>query len=277
MSRACRYVGLSRQAYYKRGQSERHRAERDRKVIAWVTHARLRQPRLGTRKLHHLLRSPLAEAGIKLGRDGLFSLLRGARLLVVPQRAYHKTTHSHHRFRRHPNLLKAGPQQVVPTGPEQVWVADITYLATAQRFAYLSLVTDAYSRKIVGYHVHDTLQAEEVGQALKMALRARRTRHPLIHHSDRGIQYCSTYYQQIHERHGLTCSMTDGYDCYQNALAERVNGILKGEFLLQRPADLPQAARMVEQSVKIYNHERPHQALKYKTPDEVHRAFLFTN
>jgi transposase InsO family protein len=246
-------------------------------VIAWVTHARLRQPRLGTRKLHHLLRAPLAEAGIKLGRDGLFSLLRGARLLVVPQRAYHKTTHSHHRFRRHPNLLKAGPQQVVPTGPEQVWVADITYLATAQRFAYLSLVTDAYSRKIVGYHVHDTLQAEEVGQALKMALRTRRTRQPLIHHSDRGIQYCSTYYQQIHERHGLTCSMTDGYDCYQNALAERVNGILKGEFLLQRPADLSQAARMVEQSVKIYNHERPHQALKYKTPDEVHRAFLVTN
>jgi transposase InsO family protein len=212
VGRACRYIQLSRQAYYKRRQSESQRAERNGKVIAWVRDVRLRQPRLGTRKLLHVLQSRMAEAGIKLGRDGLFDLLRTARLLVVPPRAYHKTTHSHHRFYRHPNLLKVGPHQVVPTGPEQVWVADITYLPTAQRFAYLSLVTDAYSRKIVGYHVHDSLQTEEVSGALKMALRTRRSRQPLIHHSDRGIQYCSAYYQQIHARHGLTCSMTDGYD-----------------------------------------------------------------
>lgn len=233
---------------------------------------RLRQPRLGTRKLHHLLAPKLAQAGIAVGRDRLFDLLRAARLLVPMRRAYHKTTHSHHRFRRHPNLLKEGPDQVVPTGPEQVWVADITYLPTAGRCAYLSLVTDAYSRKIVGYHVHDSLHAESVSRALKMALKQRKTQQPLIHHSDRGIQYCSGEYQRIHQRHGLTCSMTDGYDCYQNALAERVNGILKGEFLLNRPADLQQAVRMVAQSVHIYNHERPHQALKYKTPDAVHRA-----
>lgn len=232
----------------------------------------MRQPRLGTRKLHHLLAPELTQAGIALGRDRLFDLLRAARLLVPRQRAYHKTTHSHHRFRRHPNLLKDGPDQVVPTGPEQVWVADITYLPTAGRCAYLSLVTDAYSRKIVGYHVHDSLHAESVSRALKMALKQRKTRQPLIHHSDRGVQYCSGEYQRIHQRHGLTCSMTDGYDCYQNALAERVNGILKAEFLLNRPADLQQAARMVAQSVHIYNHERPHQALKYKTPDAVHRA-----
>lgn len=233
---------------------------------------RLRQPRLGTRKLHHLLAPELAQAGIAVGRDRLFDLLRAARLLVPMRRAYHKTTHSHHRFRRHPNLLKEGPGQVVPTGPEQVWVANITYLPTAGRCAYLSLVTDAYSRKIVGYHVHDSLHAESVSRALKMALKQRKTRQPLIHHSGRGIQYCSGEYQRIHQRHGLTCSMTDGYDCYQNALAERVNGILKGEFLLSRPADLQQAVRMVAQSVHIYNHERPHQALKYKTPDAVHRA-----
>ncbi|MDF0501977.1 IS3-like element ISBcen7 family transposase, partial [Burkholderia cenocepacia] len=180
---------------------------------------------------------------------------------------------SHHRFRRHPNLLKPGPDQIVPTGPEQVWVADITYLPTAGPFVYLSLVTDAFSRKIVGHHVHESLQTEQVSQALKKALRRRQTRQPLIHHSDRGVQYCATSYQDIHRRHGLRCSMTDGYDCYQNALAERVNGILKGEFLLQRPADLEQAAKMVEQSIRIYNHERPHAALKYKTPDAVHRAF----
>ena len=266
-------MGISRQAYYKRCRSEERRCSQAETVTTLVRDVRLRQPRLGTRKLHHLLGSALVERGIKLGRDGLFDVLRAARLLVVPHRAYHKTTQSHHRFRRHPNLLKAGPEQIVPTAPEQVWVADITYLPTAGPFVYLSLITDAFSRKIVGHHVHDGLQTEQVSQALKKALRTRRTRQPLIHHSDRGIQYCSTYYQDIHRRHGLRCSMTDGYDCYQNALAERVNGILKGEFLLQRPVDLAQAVKMVEQSVHIYNHERPHAALKYKTPDAVHRAF----
>lgn len=266
-------MGISRQAYYKRCRSEERRGTQAEAVTTLVRDIRLRQPRLGTRKLHHLLGPVLGERGIKLGRDRLFDVLRAARLLVVPHRAYHKTTQSHHRFRRHPNLLKPGPDQVVPTGPEQVWVADITYLPTAGRFVYLSLITDAFSRKIVGYHVHDSLQTEQVSQALKKALRSRRTCQPLIHHSDRGIQYCSTYYQDIHRRHGLRCSMMDGYDCYQNALAERVNGILKGEFLLQRPADLEQAAKMVEQSVRIYNHERPHAALKYKTPDAMHRAF----
>jgi transposase InsO family protein len=117
--------------------------------------------------------------------------------------------------------LKEGPEQIVPTGPEQVWVADITYLPTTERVAYLSLVTDAYSRKIVGYHVPDTLQAESVSQAFKMALKTRRSSLPLVHHSDRGSQYCSAHYQEIHRTHGLRCSMTDGYDCYQNALAER--------------------------------------------------------
>lgn len=277
MTRACQYWGISRQAYYKQCQYEGRRAVRDQKVISLVTYTRLRQPRLGTRKLLHLLEAPLSHAGIRLGRDGLFDILRNARLLVATRRAYHKTTDSHHRFRRHPNLLKEGPHRVVPTGAEQVWVADITYLATAAQFVYLSLVTDAWSRKIVGYHVHDSLQTEQVSEALKMALRDRKTRQPLIHHSDRGIQYCSAYYQQIHRRHRLTCSMTDGYDCYQNALAERVNGILKTELLLQRPADLHQAARMVRQSVQIYNQERPHQSLKYKTPDEIHRAFLTAN
>ncbi|HEM7851661.1 IS3 family transposase [Burkholderia multivorans] len=273
VERACRYMGISRQAYYKRCRSEERRSTQAEVVTTLVRDIRLRQPRLGARKLHHLLGPVLGERGIKLGRDRLFDVLRAARLLVLPHRAYHKTTQSHHRFRRHPNLLKPGPDQVVPTGPEQVWVADITYLPTAGPFAYLSLITDAFSRKIVGHHVHDSLQTEQVSQALKKALRTRQTSQPLIHHSDRGIQYCSTYYQDIHRRHGLRCSMTDGYDCYQNALAERVNGILKGEFLLQRPADLEQATKMVEQSVRTYNHERPHAALKYKTPDAVHRAF----
>ena len=233
------------------------------------------QPRVGTRKLHALLKSELTEQGLNLGRDALFDLLRRARLLVVNRRAYHKTTDSHHRFRRHPNLLN-GDHKHVPQRPEEVWVADITYLPTRDRFAYLSLVTDAYSRKIVGYHVHPTLQTEEVAIAFKKALKQRQSKLPLIHHSDRGIQYCSSLYQDIHARYGVTCSMTDGYDCYQNALAERVNGILKGEFLLNKPANLEEAKRMVEQSVRIYNQKRLHLSLKYKTPDAVHQAFFAT-
>jgi len=239
-------------------------------VLAEVVELRRRQPRIGTRKLQHLLQ---AQPALRLGRDRLFDLLRAHRLLVPTPRAYHKTTQSHHRFRRHPNLLKPGPEQVVATAPEQVWVADITYLPMQTGVSYVSLVTDAYSRKIVGHHVHETLHADQVAQALRQALKTRTRTYPLVHHSDRGVQYCSGHYQRLHAEHGVRCSMTDGYDCYQNALAERVNGILKTEFLLHRPRDLGQARRMVREAIAIYNEERPHLALQYKTPGAVHRAF----
>lgn len=267
-------MGMSRQAHYQGCQRHARRVEQARQVVQLVECERMRQPRVGTRKLQCMLQEPLQRAGITMGRDALFDVLRNAKMLVPPKRAYHKTTHSHHRFRRHPNLLKPGPQQVQATGSEQVWVADITYLPTAGKFVYLSLVTDAYSRKIVGWHVHASLQTEEVAQAHKNALRARQSKQPLIHHSDRGIQYCADHYQQLHQRHGVTCSMTDGYDCYQNALAERVNGILKTELLHHRPQDLAQARRMVNQAVQIYNSERLHTSLKMQTPDAVHRASL---
>lgn len=265
-------MGWSRQAYYQQLKAETALLERDSRVVELVQAVRRSQPRIGVRKLHHMLRRRLSDAHIKLGRDAMFATLKRAHLLVAPARAYHKTTDSFHRLYKHPNLLKPGPNACIANRPEEVWVADITYLPTRQQCVYLSLVTDAYSRKIVGYHVHANLQAEEVAQALKMALRSRRSDRPLIHHSDRGIQYCASAYQALHAKHGITCSMTDGYDCYQNALAERINGILKTEFLLQRPQDLAEAKRMVKQSVAIYNQERPHYALQYKTPDEVHRA-----
>lgn len=267
-------MGISRQAYYQRCGTEAKVAQKHLQVLELVREQRMEQPRIGTRKLQHLLKAPLAERQIKMGRDGLFNLLRIARLLVWPRRSYHKTTNSHHRFYKHPNLLKAGLNQVRPSRPEEVWVADITYLPTHSQNTYLSLVTDAYSRKIVGYHVDDHMQTSAVGKALKMAVSARCYATPLIHHSDRGIQYCSAEYQAIHQRHQITCSMTDGYDCYQNALAERVNGILKDEFLFTKPRNLEEARKMVKQSIKIYNEVRPHLSLKYKTPDAVHQAFL---
>jgi putative transposase len=271
VSRACQFIGISRQAHYQGRRVCEARLKVEEAVADFVQQHRLRQPRLGTRKLHHLLQCQPGKA-LQVGRDRLFSILRDRQLLVPRQRAYHKTTNSHHRFRRHPNLLKAGVDQVVASGPEQVWVADITYVPTREGVTYLSLVTDAYSRKIVGYHVHDNLRAESVVQALRQAVKHRRTTQPLVHHSDRGAQYCSKVYQALHAKNGLTCSMTDGNDCYQNALAERVNGILKTEFLLQRPNDLRHAKKMVNQAIAIYNAERPHLSLNYETPDAVHRA-----
>ncbi|MDM5151598.1 IS3 family transposase [Aeromonas salmonicida] len=270
--RACLFLGISRQAYYKRNRVADVRHAQGQQVVRFVRQVRLRQPRVGTRKLHYLLQGQ-DDVWLKVGRDRLFQILAEHRLLVPPRRAYHKTTHSFHRFYRHPNLLKAGPEQVTPVAPEQVWVADITYLPAKSGPLYLSLVTDAYSRKIVGHHVHEGMHAESVAMAFKKALKQRRGGEGLIHHSDRGVQYCSGLYQSLHERYGVRCSMTDGYDCYQNALAERVNGILKGELLLQSPQDLAQAREMVREAVDIYNVERPHHALKYRTPDAVHRGF----
>lgn len=224
------------------------------------------QPRIGTRKLQHLMQTHT----IGIGRDRLFSLLLHNRLLVAPKRAYHKTTNSHHRFRRHPNLIKEG---FVAQRPNQLWVADITYLPTGAGESFLSLVTDAYSRKIVGYNVDDNMKTVSVKKAFHKAL-AGKPSERLIHHSDRGIQYCSAEYQRLHEKYGVSCSMTDGYDCYQNALAERVNGILKNEYLLNKPKDLNEARKMVSESIDIYNNRRPHLLLKYKTHGEIHRAFL---
>ncbi len=265
-------MGISRQAYYKRNRAIDGRAKESENVARYVRQLRMRQPRIGTRKLHHLLHQQ-ADAELKVGRDRLFSMLRAHRLLVLPKRAYHKTTNSFHRFYQHPNLLKNGSQQVLATESESVWVADITYLPGQKSPLYLSVVTDAFSRKIVGHHVHQSLHADSVAMAFKTALRRRRKSRELIHHSDRGIQYCSTLYQALHTRHGVRCSMTDGYDCYQNALAERINGILKMELLPERFESIEQARKLVDEAVRIYNTERPHLALEYKTPEVVHRAF----
>ncbi|WP_155971250.1 IS3 family transposase [Xenorhabdus nematophila] len=272
VAQCCRYLSITRQAYYQQCQRAAIKEKQEQEVLRRVQSIRLQQPRIGTRKLQYLLNQ---SSPLKIGRDSLFDLLRTHRLLVKPRRAYHKTTQSHHRFHCHPNLLKAGPNKITPTGPEQVWVADITYLPVKAGEAYLSLITDAWSRKIVGYHVHDNLSTGSVIQAYKHALKSRKLiEQSLIHHSDRGLQYCSKHYQALHQHHEIICSMTDGYDCYQNALAERVNGILKTEFLLCKPADLKEAAKMVSESIDIYNRYRPHLALHYKTPDEVHHQAL---
>jgi transposase InsO family protein len=223
-------------------------------------------PRLGTRKLYFLLKEKFKEHDIKLGRDGLFHYLREEGLLVKPKRSYTKTTDSKHWMKKHPNLLK----DYQPTRSEEVFVSDITYVESDEGVHYLSLVTDAFNRKIMGHKLSHDMKADNVVKALKEAVKSRKTTVPLIHHSDRGSQYCSALYQQELEKNNIRPSMTDGYDCYQNALAERVNGILKQEFLIERCRTFKELEVVINESIEIYNRYRPHLSLKMKTPEEVH-------
>ena len=223
-------------------------------------------PRLGTRKLYYLLKDEFEELGIKIGRDALFNYLRSESMLVRPKKNYIKTTHSKHWLRKHPNLMK----NTVATRPEQYFVSDITYIKSRERTHYLSLVTDTFSRKVMGYHLSNDMSAENVVKAMRMAVKNRVTSLRLIHHSDRGMQYCSNVYQNELEKCNIIPSMTDGYDCYQNALAERINGILKGEFLIHTCNTVKELKRLVKESITTYNNKRPHLSLNYKTPNFIH-------
>jgi transposase InsO family protein len=194
-------------------------------------------------------------------------------MLIKPQHAYHKTTNSKHWLHKYPNLLKG----IKASRPNEVWVSDITYIDTKAETAYLSLITDACSRKIVGYHLHNSLHTDGVAAAMHMAVKQEQINAPLIHHSDRGLQYCSAQYQQLLAKHNIIPSMTDGYDCYQNALAERINGIIKHEFLITKPADIYQARLMIKEAVELYNELRPHLALNYLTPNAVHKQKVLAN
>jgi len=226
------------------------------------------QPRLGVRKLQHVLRGAMTEAGVELGRDGLFTLLREANLLVGPlPRDWVRTTCSGHAFPVHPNRIK----ELKVSRPEVVWVADLTYVRTEEDFLFLALVTDKGSRKIVGYHCGETLEASGCVAALRMALATLSEGVQPIHHSDRGTQYCSHAYVKILEEHGLPISMTEKNHCAENALAERMNGILKAEYGLggtMRSKAHGHAA--IQQAIFLYNERRPHTALGLRTPSVAH-------
>lgn len=248
-------------------QRHRRRQTELRPVLDLVRDVRRHLPRVGTRKLYHLLQADLQDLDIKLGRDGLFDYLRQQGLLIRPKRRYTKTTDSRHWLKKHPNRYRDQRW----CRPEQAFVADITYLESREGVHYLSLVTDAYSRCIMGHELSREMKAVDTVKALTRALHQRVSRHPLIHHSDRGVQYCSAVYQAVLRKNGVKPSMTDGYDCYQNALAERVNGILKQEFLVERCNSFEELGILVEQSIRAYNRLRPHLSLGMKTPDEVHK------
>ena len=233
-----------------------------------VQAVRKRMPKIGTRKLYAVLQEQFAQTGIKVGRDGLFEVLRANQLLLKPKKRYIQTTNSKHWFHKYPNLIKG--KQV--ERKEQVWVSDITYVRTEQGFCYLSMITDAYSRKIVGSAVSNSLSTELCSRALAEALRGRNTIEKLIHHSDRGIQYCSKEYVGMLEDNGIEISMTENGDPYENALAERMNRTIKEEFFGDgKFNDLRVLEMVAKESLVIYNQERPHLSLGMQTPNEVHQ------
>ena len=258
--------GINRQVYYRSEKRSVERTDTAERVVKLVEELRLIQPHLGGRKLHFMLKVPLKS--LKVGRDRFFDILRANHLLIIPKRSYHITTNSHHRFRKHKNLIL--DYQI--TKPNQVWVADITYIGNRANPTYLSLITDAYSKKIVGHHVADNLHTESSLMALKNALKNKNINlESLIHHSDRGLQYCSNEYQRLLEKNNIKCSMTQNSDPYENAVAERINGILKQEFDIDKyNVETKLRRKIVNESIEIYNKIRPHLSNHYLTPNQMH-------
>jgi len=266
LSKICALFGISRQKYYRFQWKEQSSKTKAEKVVELVSEVRQTMPRIGTRKLQIILREELASLGV--GRDKLFSILKANHMLITPYRSYHVTTNSHHRFHKYKNLIAEMPI----THPEQVWVSDITYIGNRTNNMYLSLITDAYSKKIVGYNLSNSLCTEGSLFALKMAQSSRKYKNnDLIHHSDRGIQYCSDSYQKLLKRYHIKPSMTESYDPYANAVAERINGILKQEFLLgELNLPLNDMKKVIKECVEIYNKQRPHSSCLYHTPEWMH-------
>lgn len=261
----CGEHGITRQGYHQACRRAKEGEAREEEACKVVCKERAKQPQLGTRKLYKMYQAIMRR--LKIGRDKLFDLLRREGLLVHRKRRSMGTTNWWHALRRYANLIK----HFKPRGPNELWVSDMTYIPVGRGFAYASIVTDAFSRKIVGYYLARTLETEGPLKALRMALRDATSTQNLIHHSDQGVQYCSKQYVELLKRHGCQISMTSGGNPYENAMAERVNGTLKNEYLLAYGFNsLAEARRALAQAVRLYNQRRPHLSLAYETPAQVH-------
>ena len=259
----CRLFGKTRQAFYDQRNKPQDVGMQEAMVLKLVQEIREQLPRCGTDKLHLMLRESLELHGIKMGRDALGDLLSRHGYLIRHRRRKPYTTNSRHHYHKYPNLIRG----MSITHPGKLWVSDITYLRLKTRFAYLSIITDAYSHKIVGYKLHPTLAAQGAIDALKMASKDTRITCELIHHSDRGIQYCCGDYVQHIEGLNIQLSMTEKGDPYENPVAERINGILKHEHLLAQTFSSFEAARNeVDKAVKAYNELRLHDSCNRMTP-----------
>lgn len=260
--------GISKQAYYQRLKDNSIKEKQHEIVLELIRKVRRRMPKTGVKKLYKHIKNELIKNDIKMGRDALFDLLRAYGLLVKKTKRFHITTDSNHFFYKSPNLIK----DLKITHAEQVLVCDITYIKIDGVHAYLALVTDAYSKKLMGWKLDDNMRVNLVKEALEMAYKNLIYNHKsIIHHSDRGIQYCCPDYSEFAEKRNFILSTTQQYDPYENAVAERINGILKYEFgLINSIKDIQIAQKMMKQAVKIYNNERLHWSLDLKTPQEVH-------
>jgi len=266
VSEICLCFGLTRDAYYKFFKRREKREAVALKVVKLVKQERKDQPRVGTRKLYEALHALFILENLKVGRDKLFDILREQEMLIRRKKASCKTTNSYHRFHKYNNLIK----DMDINAPNQVWASDITYIRTISGFCYLALITDMYSRKIVGYDISDSLELAGCLRALKRALRTARPAAGLVHHSDRGIQYCSNQYVSELDKRKIRISMTEENHCYENAMAERVNGILKDEFYLDQCFfSTDHACIAAKNAIEIYNSKRLHLSFGYKTPNMV--------
>ena len=268
VEQVCRLFGKTRQAWYDVNERQINLQWQEELVVQWVQEIREVLPRTGGLKLYGLLKNKLQLHRIPLGRDGFFNLLRRSDLLIQPRKKYVYTTQSVHRFKKWPNLV----EHINLTSAEQLWVSDITYLRTATGFIYLFLITDAWSRKIMGYHLSQQLKAKGCITALLKAISARQyPQRALIHHSDRGIQYCCDEYVALLKEHGIIISMTQTGSPYDNAIAERINGILKQEFSLDIVfRSYSHAIEPVAKAIHLYNTVRPHFSCQLKTPAQQH-------
>ena len=264
---ACILFGIDRQVYYRKIKRRIIKQDKAQLVVKMVLEIRTQMPRIGAKKLYYLLGNDLKT--LKIGRDKFIDILRANHLLILPKRSYHITTNSHHRFRKYKNQLL----DLQITQPEQVWVSDITYIGKREKPCYLSLITDAYSKKIVGYNLSDNLNTESSLAALRLAVKHRKNKEiPLIHHSYRGLQYCSNEYQKILHKNDIQPSMTQNSDPYENAVAERINGILKQEFYIDKyNKDLPIMKQIIKETIEIYNEKRPHLSNHMLTPNQMHQ------
>lgn len=273
--RICRLFGVSRQAYYQHFWQQEATGIEESLVLSRVLSIRADHRVMGGRKLYEKLHPFFLEHQIKMGRDALFDLLAANGLLVKKKRRRFITTFSNHWLRKWPNLIR----QMEVTGINQLWVSDITYFKVAGDYVYISLMTDAYSHKVVGYHLAETLESMETLKALQMALKElpEQLAGQLIHHSDRGVQYCSETYVKLLQDKGISISMTENGDPLENAVAERINGILKGEYLKHdQQGTIEQAKEQLQRAVKLYNEDRPHFSIGLLTPELVHSKNLKT-
>jgi putative transposase len=269
ISTLCRGVKMSRQGYYQERRQRRRARIAEEVVLTEVKSVRKKHPRMGVRKVLEKIKFKLNDQGVMMGRDRLYGILRPKGLLIRRGRRRIKTTDSRHGFRIYEDLHKS----MLLTGPHQMLVSDLTYLDTDEGPLYMALITDAWSRKIVGYEVSDNLEAIGCLKALEKACGQLPKGATPIHHSDRGSQYCCGAYIGRLKQQGIIISMTQDGNCYDNAMAERINGILKTEYLLgERFRTKVQARMACRQAIALYNTDRPHMALKYKTPEQVHKA-----